>query len=90
MPSVASVRSTQAASSATSWLTRRLSPRRRGIDTATVLLVFLAPLSVGEELADVLWQEGSAGDVGLFQCPGRYTAPGDAVSPSIPTVRRFL
>ena len=40
-----------------------------------MLLVFVAPLSVGEELADVLWQEGSGGDVGLFQCPGRYTAP---------------
>ena len=40
-----------------------------------MLLVFLAPLSVGEELAEALWQEGSTGDVDLFQCPGQYTAP---------------
>lgn len=40
-----------------------------------MLLVFLAPLSEAVELADVLWQEGSGGDVGLFQCPGRFTAP---------------
>lgn len=39
-----------------------------------MLLVFLAPLSVGEELAEALWQEGSTGDVDLFQCPGQYTA----------------
>ena len=35
----------------------------------------MAPLSVGEELAELLWQEGSRGDVGLYRCPGRYVSP---------------
>ena len=37
--------------------------------------MLLAPLSVGDDLAEALWQEGSAGDVGFFQCPGGYIAP---------------
>ncbi|MDE0038197.1 MAG: LPS-assembly protein LptD [Gammaproteobacteria bacterium] len=35
----------------------------------------MEPLSVAEELAEALWQEGSQGAVGLYQCPGRYVLP---------------
>lgn len=28
-----------------------------------------------DALAEVLWQEGSQGDAGFFQCPGRYVPP---------------
>ena len=37
--------------------------------------MLIAPLCVGEELAEGLWQADSAGDADLFRCPGRYAAP---------------
>ena len=37
--------------------------------------MLLAPLAIGEEFAEALWQAGSAGDASLFQCPGRYVSP---------------
>ena len=35
----------------------------------------MAPLSVAEELAERLWQEGAQPDAGLFRCPGSYAPP---------------
>ena len=37
--------------------------------------MLVAPLSGADELADVLWQEGSGVDAGLFRCPGRFVPP---------------
>ena len=37
--------------------------------------MLVAPLSGAGELADVLWQEGSGVDAGLFRCPGRFVPP---------------
>ncbi|MYA15985.1 MAG: LPS-assembly protein LptD [Gammaproteobacteria bacterium] len=75
MPSVPSVCSTQAASSAASWLTRRLSPSGRWIDTVGLLMVLAGPIATGNELAELLWQDDPAPGVEPWRCPGSYVPP---------------
>ncbi len=55
------------------------------------LLVLAAPLSAGQELAEMLWQEGVGTPDGLFNCPGGYAMPatpypGDADNATFPLV----
>ena len=45
-----------------------------GPDSASALDVHTRP-EFGDALAEALWQEGSEGDVSLFQCPGHYVPP---------------